>query len=480
MRRSIVMTAMLSVLCAANSARALDIAPHLGERYYGLYMNGEKVGYSSVALEQAPEGDIVFRENARFLVTMGGVAQDMRTEFVRTYHSDQTLKTIDATVDAVTRSEFHAKMDGDELVLTSTIGDVVTVNRFPRPNETLADLLKLAELVRDGGKVSQKISFGVFDPVYQQVLKGASRISGVETRLLDGVQTEIYEVRTDIEVLGLETVSRVAADGTILEDVTGGFLTMRLEPEEVAKDVSYNNDTIISNAARLAEPIKDARTRPHLALKILGPIEDKHLFATKRQALTKEDGAVRLESRQIALNEIAPVALPVTDPEAARWIEPTLFVQSDHPDIIAKSREVLGSTTDALSAARKLSKWVYENVRTTFSARLTNAYEVLQSLEGDCTEHSVLFVGLARAAGLPAREVAGLIYVDGPSPGFYFHQWAEVWVGEWIEVDPTFNQVPADVTHVKLAEGDLFEQTKLLPVIGRLEVEVVEDTTASS
>jgi transglutaminase-like putative cysteine protease len=100
--------------------------------------------------------------------------------------------------------------------------------------------------------------------------------------------------------------------------------------------------------------------------------------------------------------------------------------------------------------------------------------EVLERREGDCTEHSILFIGLARAGGLPAREVAGLVYVESPQPGFYFHQWAKVWVGTWIDVDPTFDQPLADVTHIKLGEGDLFAQAKLIPVIGRIRIEVID------
>ena len=83
--------------------------------------------------------------------------------------------------------------------------------------------------------------------------------------------------------------------------------------------------------------------------------------------------------------------------------------------------------------------------------------------------------GAARAAGLPAREVAGLIYVEGSQPGFYFHQWATVWLGEWVDVDPTFNQLPVDVTHIKLSEGDWFRQAKILPLIGRMKIKVLTD-----
>jgi transglutaminase-like putative cysteine protease len=81
---------------------------------------------------------------------------------------------------------------------------------------------------------------------------------------------------------------------------------------------------------------------------------------------------------------------------------------------------------------------------------------VLRSGKGDCTEHALLFVALARSAGIPARGVHGLVYAnygDG-GPGLYWHAWAEVRVGdEWIAVDPTFDQDVADATHITLGRG---------------------------
>ena len=50
-------------------------------------------------------------------------------------------------------------------------------------------------------------------------------------------------------------------------------------------------------------------------------------------------------------------------------------------------------------------------------------------------------MALARSAGLPARTVSGLIYLNDR---FYYHAWAEVYLADWIAVDPTFDQFPAD------------------------------------
>jgi len=186
---------------------------------------------------------------------------------------------------------------------------------------------------------------------------------------------------------------------------------------------------------------------------------------------------VEFRSRIVPMDGFAPAQLPVTDQEALHYAKPTQFIQSDNPKLVEKAKEIVGEEKDALAVSTKLCTWVYKNVRNIYSARLSNALEVLEHLEGDCTEHSVLFIGLARAAGLPAREVAGLIYIPGKPGGFYFHQWATVWVGRWIDVDPTFNQPQADVTHIKLVEGDLFQQARIIPVIGNLKVAVMPDAT---
>ena len=41
-------------------------------------------------------------------------------------------------------------------------------------------------------------------------------------------------------------------------------------------------------------------------------------------------------------------------------------------------------------------------------------------------------------------------------------------------VDPTFNQFPADTTHLRLARGGLEKQATILPMIGRLKMTVLD------
>ena len=92
-------------------------------------------------------------------------------------------------------------------------------------------------------------------------------------------------------------------------------------------------------------------------------------------------------------------------------------------------------------------------------------------MEGDCNEHTVLFTALSRSAGIPTKMIAGLVYLDGT---FYYHAWPRVYVGKWIDMDPTLGQEIADATHIGLLEGGLKEQIELVKIIGDLKIEVIE------
>lgn len=480
MKRLMLMTT-LSLLPSLLAAQELDIRSIVGEDWYGLYLNGQKSGYAVDSIQVGDDGAVTMAEDAHFRIMMNGVRQDMRIFSKRVYAPDGALTLIESQVDdpgATTR--FVCTVEGDALLMRKSVGNETREVRLPKPQESLTDALRYLRLIKPDAKPGDEVTYTLFEPLYEKELAATSRVMKIEDRVLDGVATKVYEIKTSMPILGVESVSHVTQAGKTLEDVVSGIIKKRLEPQQVAKDVSYSNDVIVSNAAIVKTPIENPRKRDELKLQLKGPLTAEHLFNDERQFLQPNGDGFDFVGHRISLDGFTPAKLPIENADVQPWIKPTTFVQSDNPKLIEKAKEIVGDEKDSLKISNKLCRWVHDNVHTTFSARLTNALEVLENREGDCTEHSVLFVGLARAAGLPAREVAGLIYVDGPEPGFYFHQWATVWVGKWIDVDPTFNQPLADVTHIKLAEGDLFTQTKLIPIIGQIAVEVPEEKTATA
>jgi transglutaminase-like putative cysteine protease len=82
----------------------------------------------------------------------------------------------------------------------------------------------------------------------------------------------------------------------------------------------------------------------------------------------------------------------------------------------------------------------------------------------------VLTAALLRAAGIPAQIEAGLVYLNGR---FYYHAWNTAYLGDWVTVDSVFNQIPADVTHLRLVRGEGGEQLDLLGIMGKIKLEVI-------
>jgi hypothetical protein len=478
MRQSIrnraVLAALLMLTIVPASAQAIDFSELEGTTWFGLYMNGQKIGFAKSSVDSMDDASIRFQQDVTFRLAMVGMQQEMKALTSRRYSEAGKLLSVEETVDDITgKSRYVAVVTDNGIELSTTVGGRTVQKTLPAPRETLQDAIKSMEMIKRGPAIGEKFTFYVFEPMFGQELEAASEVLGKEERVLDGVTTTVYKVKTLLKPLGMESVAYLTESGELLEDhIGGGMITMRVEPEAVAKDVQFQNDTIVSNAAMVRTAIKDPRDRETLNLRVSGPLTEDHLFNDARQTFTRDGDGWLFEGRQAKV-PATTVKVPVTQGDAAQWTKPTLYVQSDDARLIEQAREIVGGEKDALKVVDKLATWVSDNMQPTFSARLSNSLEVLDSLEGDCTEHSVLFVGLARAAGVPAREVAGLIYADSPKPGFYFHQWATVWVGEWMDVDPTFHQTYADATHIKLSEGDLVEQVRLLPVIGKIAIEVV-------
>jgi transglutaminase-like putative cysteine protease len=154
----------------------------------------------------------------------------------------------------------------------------------------------------------------------------------------------------------------------------------------------------------------------------------------------------------------------------AQYLASSPYIQSDNPKIVSKARKITRNCAES-EKAKVICEWVYANVKKRVAPGIPSAVDVLRTMEGDCNEHTYLFTALARAVGVPTKVRVGIAYTQG---AFYYHAWPEVYVGAWLEMDPTFGQTAVDATHIALLEGELANQLELLNLIGRLKAEVLE------
>jgi hypothetical protein len=260
-------------------------------------------------------------------------------------------------------------------------------------------------------------------------------------------------------------------EGKVVKEEAALGLTLLRESQSEALNDGWSDNTPLDLVSSAAIPVQKTLPNPrelsHLQLTVSGPTEIASFAFPPRQHY--HDGTLTVTNETLAT--LASYQLPASDAALASDLVATPFLQSDHPRIKQQLQQILAGEQDARQAVHKLLDWVYITLDKEPTVGIPTALEALHSKKGDCNEHAVLFTALARATGIPSRVAAGVVYMDG---AFYYHAWSEVWLGQWVAVDPVFNQFPADATHVKFIQGGPEEHMALLKIIGQVRMEVIE------
>jgi len=102
-------------------------------------------------------------------------------------------------------------------------------------------------------------------------------------------------------------------------------------------------------------------------------------------------------------------SMKATEEETQKARAATREYQSDDERIVALAKLTLGDATKARQKTARLVTFVadyIDYIEDMYGPEYSNAVDVMLDKRGDCSAHANLFVALARAAGIPAREVA--------------------------------------------------------------------------
>ncbi len=125
--------------------------------------------------------------------------------------------------------------------------------------------------------------------------------------------------------------------------------------------------------------------------------------------------------------------------------KPTSFWQSDN-SVIQELAKNLKTPEEIYNFVTKNLSYNYDKIRPN-AERLGAKHALEYPSDSICTEFTDLFIALARAAGIPAREINGYAYSENPKiqplslVSDVLHAWPEYWdskKGTWIPVDPTW------------------------------------------
>ena len=240
-----------------------------------------------------------------------------------------------------------------------------------------------------------------------------------------------------------------------------GHMSVSLDKEgrySVAElsELSKNSPLSFAVVQATGFPIEDPQRIDSLKLKV--HLKSAAAIDRIKDDLTSANQTVDKISKDELIVTIQParrqpqgkISIPVTAPEFAEYLKPTPQIQSQNKEVADKAREIAAGATDGWTVARKLSDWIFTNLKWR-NIDPGDASHTLAVKEATCLQFSELFVAMARSLGLPARMVQGMAYADGSFGG---HAWVEVYAGEWVQLDPTWGTDHVDPTHMREAAGD--------------------------
>ena len=454
----------------ASANLGADLARYGSDaQWHGVYYRGEKIGFT--VRQTLPSGDgFEVQEDGRLQMSLLGATTFTRVRTTARLDKDFQLQSFDFLLDPGTGPlEITGVLSGLtlDLAIKSDAGtrrERRTLTEPPVLGATIGRRLAAAGL-----KPGARYQWMVLDPATLQNAPLTARVG--ERRLVESAtrRRDVPAFEVTVEFAGLRTTSWVTDTGEVVrEESPLGLITVRETPEAARTiAVTARGRTDLLAEAAIVPRMQDRIDEPRDVRMIRMRLEGADLSAFQLAGVNQQFSGNVVEIRDP--QDLRPSA---ADPEAARYLAAERFIESDDAAIVAEAQAAVARVEGARARAERLVRYVNGLLEKKPTVSLPSAREVLRTKVGDCNEHTVLYVAMARALGIPARIATGVAFTRG---AFYYHAWPEVYVdtGLWLPVDPTFNQFPADATHLRFATGGLEKQAAILPLIGKLQVTVL-------
>jgi hypothetical protein len=263
----------------------------------------------------------------------------------------------------------------------------------------------------------------------------------------------------------------------------GTIVMMRTDRESATAPVEQVPDILANTTIALNRAIANPHYTRNVVYRVTVKDDDDPTTALAqdaRQTIKNAKGDT-FELHVKAVRSPAKVEKPDA-PAGDEYLKSCYYLDCDNARVMKLAEEAVGDATDPLKKARRVERWVCDNVRNDNQAALAPASEIAKGLKGDCRQHALLAAAMCRAAGVPSRTAVGLVYGTDRrgNPVMAYHMWAEVWVsGQWLAIDGTLGQGSIGAAHVKIADQSWYDTQSLTPllavarVLDKLKIEVV-------
>jgi len=457
-----------------NEAQSASPRIEAGQREWReIFLKDRKVGYSVNLIKPFEKGYFI-QEEIFLRLHLMGLGSSLHTVTQCRVDEKFSLESFTFTMaSGVVGFHVSGKVDGGVLVVETGRGkerktQTIRLTKAPMIGINLAHYFKSRNL-----SVGESFRLPIFDPATMAQKEISIRVAAREPLNINRITYHAF--RLEAEMWGKAISIWIGDDGSVLkEEGFMGLTTLKSSAARAPEDMDTKEgaDLYELTALRPDRPLPEPARLSALKVEISGleraGLEEGVLNGGRQ---TYMDGI--LEIRREVLPSEAGYRIPYEDESGGMrdFLRPEFNIESEQKEIIHVARQTAGKDVNPFSVARKLLEWVYRNIEKRPVLSVPSAQEVLRTRVGDCNEHAILLTALLRAAGIPARLSIGLTY---SRDRFFYHAWTEAYLGAWISMDATMNQMPVDPAHIKLIEGNLEKQVQIAGLVGEMKLKVID------
>jgi hypothetical protein len=454
------------------AVKAADLEASLHTDWYGLYLNGKKNGFFRTTRERT--GDTIVES---FFLNMRVVSMDLKAEIKSSqsmtfegkaphrllsamFHQDDGNNKVLITVTRTSEKSFDYTVDAGGQKRTRKVNDL---------DYTLADSMASESWLRSGPKDGARILGKDLD--LQEWKGDETRYLLVSTKssLVGNVDVKYYEVESESKKEMIKLIARYDAAGNMLQGSLGGVFELRKETEVQAKNIQYSQDLFLLGQAKIDRKIGYPLNLTELVLEIEGKAGE--VFESgPRQTVTVERPGVR----RIKIGKKYGTPVKATPQDIEENLAETNSYATKDPKVIALAQRAVGNARTPEEKVKNIVTFVRGHIDGLAVATLPNIHDLMEKRKGDCKSYGLMTTNLCRAAGIPCRDVSGLVYMGDSVRAFGGHAWNEVVLnGEWVPVDASRGQAEIDAGHICFGT-DQKANKGMLESLGKLSFKVIE------
>ena len=462
-----------------------NMAENPNEHWYNLTLMNNKIGYMYVSSEKTEyEGEEVDRNKINIVMNFKALGTDITIEITRVEYTGADLMPryfLSTSNESGLKQVEGRIVDGTAYIKTTLNGEI-TESEVAVPPDTISEHTGVESLFQKGLKIGDKRNFHIFSFDLMKPVKTEIEVEGQDTLTYQSEEKQVYVLRQTIEMLnGITAKVWLDADGVNYrtEVPMMGFtmITAKTDKKTALRGIE-EIDVVLKTRILPSGKHPTAEAKNFEAdVKLTSASLADAIMSNSRQKLKisgEHEGRLSIQVPTVAAEDCPDLPLQNVEGE---FLGASAYIQTDAPAIRAKAQEILDGEVNSWRAAEKLCQWVHTAItEKKMSGGFGSSLTALESLSGDCTEHTVLFIALARSAGIPARICSGVTYAKD---AFYYHFWPEVYVGTWVQMDPTLGQTIADATHIQLGGGKMESDNLMefaegvLRTLNQLEIAIV-------